>query len=60
MNPSDDAPYIECQRRNIVKGLLAMTANLFWGRCKGKEGFKAIMTNRWKMVSMTAITPADR
>jgi hypothetical protein len=44
----------------VAKGLLTITANLFWGRSKGKEGCEAIMTNRWKIVSMTAIMPADR
>ena len=43
MNPSDDAPYIECQRRNVGKRLLTITANLFWGRSKGKEGCEAII-----------------
>ena len=60
MNPRDDAPYAKCQRRHVVKGLLTMTANLFWGRSKGKEGCDVIITNTWKMVSITAITPADR
>lgn len=44
----------------MTKGLLTMTANLFWNRSKGKEGCEATMTNTWKMVSVTAITPADR
>jgi len=43
----------------MVKRLLIITANLFWDRSKGKEGCKAIMTNRWKIVSITAIMPAD-
>ena len=44
----------------MAKRLLTITANLFWGRSKGKDGCEAIMTNRWKMVSITAITPANQ
>jgi hypothetical protein len=45
MNPSDDAPYIEYQRRNVARRLLTMIANLFWGKSKGKECCEAIMIN---------------
>jgi len=32
---------------------------LVLGQVQRKEGCEAIMTNTWKMVSITAITPAD-